>query len=83
MPACASVDRSRRDRRGRPPRARDPGYRSDDEGSTDELVIRYNRLMPHIERRPAFEAYLARCFARDAHRRASQRTDALVAQLEG
>ncbi|MEM6930810.1 MAG: glutathione S-transferase family protein [Myxococcota bacterium] len=40
------------------------------------------RLMPHIERRPVFEDYLARCAAREAYRRASQRTDALVAMLE-
>ncbi|MBX2801513.1 MAG: glutathione S-transferase family protein [Myxococcales bacterium] len=41
------------------------------------------RLMPHIERRPAFDAYLARCTAREAYQRASERTDALAAQLEG
>ena len=40
------------------------------------------RLMPHIERRPTFEAYLERCFARKAHERARQRTDALIAQLD-
>ena len=40
-------------------------------------------LMPLIEKRPAFEAYLARCAAREAYVRAGQRTDALIAQLEG
>ncbi|MEN0061148.1 MAG: glutathione S-transferase family protein [Myxococcota bacterium] len=39
------------------------------------------RFMPHIERRPTFEAYLERCFAREAYQRASQRTDALIAEL--